>query len=141
MLDMSDHILLTTTIPVKYQRHPKGGATGPAAEAEGETRYKWHVGCTVAEQMEGAGRWHAHTSGEAFQQGLEAIVEDGALGNAARSDAVEQYLLDQAVEVGVVKKLTPKTPRNPNKWGKTLTPWFNEDCHETRKEFVKLRRT
>jgi hypothetical protein len=33
----------------------------------------------------------------------------------------------------VVKKITIQQPKNPNKWGKTLAPWFNEECREAKK--------
>jgi hypothetical protein len=46
---------------------------------------------------------------------------------------VEDYILKQAIEAGVVKKIHIKQPKNPNKWGKTLAPWFNEACREAKK--------
>jgi hypothetical protein len=35
-------------------------------------------------------------------------------------------------------KMTP--PRNPNKWGKTLAPWFDENCREAKKELATLKK-
>lgn len=32
------------------------------------------------------------------------------------------------------------TPRNPNKWGKTLAPWFNEECRTAKKALAAARR-
>jgi hypothetical protein len=53
---------------------------------------------------------------------------------------VEKLILDEAVTAGVVKKLNITTPRNPNKWGKTLAPWFNEECREAKREMGKMKR-
>ena len=53
---------------------------------------------------------------------------------------MEKLILDEAVIAGVVKKITITTPRNPNKWGKTLAPWFNDKCREAKRELGKLKR-
>jgi hypothetical protein len=34
--------------------------------------------------------------------------------------------------------MTP--PRNPNKWGKTLAPWFNDTCREAKQELAKMKK-
>jgi hypothetical protein len=39
-----------------------------------------------------------------------------------------------------VKKITITTPRNPNKWGKTLAPWFTDECRAAKKEMAMTRR-
>ena len=44
--------------------------------------------------------------------------------------------MDEAVAAGVVKKIAITTPRNPNKWGKTLAPWYSETCREAKREIV-----
>jgi hypothetical protein len=49
-------------------------------------------------------------------------------------------LLDQAIEIGVVKKITITPPKNPNKWGKALAPWFNEQCREAKRELARTKR-
>ena len=41
------------------------------------------------------------------------------------SGAVEQFLLQEAVTAGVVKRIVLNSSRNPNKVGKYLAPWFN----------------
>jgi hypothetical protein len=40
----------------------------------------------------------------------------------------------------VVKEIKITNPRNPNKWGKTLAPWFNEDCRTAKGEMNRERR-
>jgi hypothetical protein len=67
-------------------------------------------------------------------------VENNEMTNEQRATAVEQYILEQAVQAGVVKKIKITTPRNPNKWGKTLVPWFNDNCRETKKERARIQR-
>jgi hypothetical protein len=40
----------------------------------------------------------------------------------------------------VVKKIELTIPKNPNKWGKTLAPWFDDNCREAKKELAATRR-
>jgi hypothetical protein len=40
----------------------------------------------------------------------------------------------------VVKVITITSPKNPNKWGKTLAPWFNEKCREAKRAMASARR-
>jgi hypothetical protein len=40
----------------------------------------------------------------------------------------------------VVREIIIKRPRNPNKWGKTLAPWFNEECRKAKKTLAETRR-
>jgi hypothetical protein len=44
------------------------------------------------------------------------------------------------LNAGVVKKVEFKTPSNPNKWGKKLAPWFNQDCRDAKKALIAARR-
>jgi hypothetical protein len=44
------------------------------------------------------------------------------------------------VTAGVVRKTEFKAPKNPNKWGKTLAPWFNDDCRAARGKLSAARR-
>jgi hypothetical protein len=60
--------------------------------------------------------------------------------NDDRAVEVEQFILTEAVAAGVVRKIELKAPRNPNKWGKTLSPWFNETCREAKREMARERR-
>jgi hypothetical protein len=52
---------------------------------------------------------------------------------------VEKLILDEVVTAGVVKKINITLPRNPNKWGKTLAPWFNDECWEAKRELGKMK--
>jgi hypothetical protein len=60
--------------------------------------------------------------------------------NDARAHAVEKYILDNAVAAGVVKEITIRQPKNPNKWGKKLAPWFTEECREAKKTLAEAKR-
>ena len=60
--------------------------------------------------------------------------------NGARAAAVETFILYEAVTAGVVKAIKITAPKNPNKWGKTLAPWFNETCREAKRELARARR-
>lgn len=51
------------------------------------------------------------------------------------SSNIETFLLGQAVECGVVRKIVKKTAKNPNKLHKQLAPWFNEECKSAKKAF------
>jgi hypothetical protein len=31
-------------------------------------------------------------------------------------------------------------PKNPNKWSKTLAPWFTEECREAKKGLAEAKR-
>jgi hypothetical protein len=42
--------------------------------------------------------------------------------------AVESFLLDEALSLGVVVKQQIKPAANPNKRFKSLAPWFSEEC-------------
>ena len=53
---------------------------------------------------------------------------------------MEDFILQEAVLAGVVKEIKISTPRNPNKWGKTLAPWFTEDCRAAKREMQKARK-
>ena len=60
-------------------------------------------------------------------------MQDKSLTNEIRSAKVEQFLLDKACELGVVRRVEFSNPTNPNKWGKTLAPWFTEECREAKR--------
>ena len=52
---------------------------------------------------------------------------EGALhANTKRAQAVEQFLLDHALKAGVVSKTQLTVAKNPNKWDKSLAPWFDD---------------
>jgi hypothetical protein len=40
----------------------------------------------------------------------------------------------------VVKEINITAPKNPNKWGKMLAPWFTEACREAKRNMARERR-
>lgn len=43
--------------------------------------------------------------------------------------------------MGAVKAIKITEPRNPNKWGKTLAPWFDDKCREAKKQLHNAKRS
>jgi hypothetical protein len=39
----------------------------------------------------------------------------------------------------VVKEIKITSPQNPNKWGKTLAPWFTEECREAKRDMARAK--
>jgi hypothetical protein len=75
-----------------------------------------------------------------FISGLQEIIRNTNNSNDLRAAAVEEYILQQAVKAQVVKEIKITIPKNPNKWGKTLAPWFNEECREAKKLLSEARK-
>ena len=53
---------------------------------------------------------------------------------------VEQYMVREAVQIGVVRECTPKQFGNPNKLCKQLAPWFDAACRDARMQLRRARR-
>ena len=68
-------------------------------------------------------------------------MTDKSSSNEERAAAVESFLLKEAVRAGVVKEIKITSPKNPNKWGKTLAPWFTEKCREAKRDMARARRS
>ncbi len=60
------------------------------------------------------------------------IIDEHTDSNDDRAELVETYILQKAIEAGVVKEVTITQPKNPNKWGKSLAPWYNDECRKAR---------
>lgn len=97
-------------------------------------------GTGVCNYAKSAHSWLEFTQKPEFIDGLSAIVEDMTKTNDDRAATVEDYILQQAVTAGVVKKIEIKRPKNPNKWGKTLAPWFIEECREAKKALATAKK-
>ena len=55
-------------------------------------------------------------------------MQNTLISNDERAAQVERFVLNHAIQAGVVAKVEIKVPQNPNKWGKRLAPWFTEAC-------------
>ena len=42
---------------------------------------------------------------------------------------------------GVVRKIEIKPPKNPNKLGKQLAPWFTPECREAKRKLMSAKRS
>jgi hypothetical protein len=69
--------------------------------------------------MHSTHKWQDFTVKPEFLEKFIAAVRDKLLNNEDRAEAVENLVLEQAIEAGVVKKIQIKQPRSPNKWGKS----------------------
>jgi hypothetical protein len=90
--------------------------------------------------MKSADTWRMHTEKPEFQDKFQAVVKNKDYTNDQRAATVEKLILDEAVTAGVVKQICITQPRNPNKWGKTLAPWFNDECREAKRELGRMKR-
>jgi hypothetical protein len=97
-------------------------------------------GTRVNNYATSANAWLEFTQRPAFVEALQKLINDAGTNNEERAAAVEEFVLQQAITAGVVKKIATTLPKNPNKWGKTLAPWFNEECREAKKGLAEARR-
>lgn len=86
--------------------------------AQPTTTYKWIAGENVKEYSGSGDKWRQYTNTEEFAESMNKIVENEDISNSARASQVEQFILDQAVKVGVIKKVEVTSAKNPNKWNK-----------------------
>ncbi len=109
---LTDHTPLHTRLPIHYTRplpRQQQSATPP------KVVYKWVEGTSVFNYSDSAKTWRDYTHTDEFRTALLTIVDDTSLSNEARSQAVESFLLQQALEAGVVVKREIREPSNPNK--------------------------
>jgi hypothetical protein len=102
--------------------------------------YRWIEGTRVNNYATSAKVWLEFTQRPAFVENLQTLINDQEKSNEDRAAAVEEFILEAATTAGVVKKITLTRPKNPNKWGKTLAPWFNEECREAKKGLAEAKR-
>ena len=91
--------------------------------------YKWEYGDNVQQYAASSQVWRDYTEREGFVQAFQDIVKNTTVTNDARATQVEQFLLRHAELAGVIKKVEITVPRNPNKWGKRLAPWFRNPTY------------
>jgi hypothetical protein len=112
----------------------------PKPEATDDRRYRWREGDCLANYGNSAKVWHEFSSTDDFAAGFMAIIVDDKLTNDTRAARVEEFLLTQATEAGVLDvSSSRRTFNNPNKWDKHLAPWFNPKCTEARKRLKSER--
>jgi hypothetical protein len=67
-------------------------------------------------------------------------MEEHADDNEKRAASIEAYMIEEAEKAGVVKTITKRKFKNPNRWEKQLAPWFSEECKETRNTYKKTKK-
>lgn len=126
---LSDHVVLTCQLPFRAARHqcPPPHTT---------TVYRWVEGDSLATYASSWRTWERHTDNPDFAQRFSDVVAGKAHDVERCHDAVEQFLLQEALAAGVVRKVEWTQPTNPNKCAKQLAPWFNEECRAARKRYL-----
>ncbi len=84
--------------------------------------------------------WEALGDDASFIERFEMVLQGADSDAAAPVPRVEQFLLAEAVALGVVVKRTVSPSVNPNRVDKHLAPWFTEDCRSARKEYKAMAR-
>lgn len=59
--------------------------------------------------------------------------------NEARARQIEEFLIDQAVAIGVAKRKITRIAANPNRWAKHLAPWYNDQCREAKRAYKQCK--
>ena len=78
--------------------------------------------------MDSITKWKDHSNKSNFTQGFDAITREYSNDNERRTIKIEEYLIQEAIEAGVIKAIPIKMQKNPNRWAKHLAPWFGEEC-------------
>ena len=91
--------------------------------------------------QDGVALWQAHTSSEEFLSALEAVVTPDHRSTQLIHQALEGFLIAEAVKCGAAKHYTGKPPRNPTKLVARYMPWFDEVCAAARTHWHQARFT
>ncbi len=60
--------------------------------------------------------------------------------NELRTAKIEDFLIREAQEAGVVKTSVSKIQKNPNRWAKHLAPWFDTSCKKAKVKYKQIKR-
>jgi hypothetical protein len=90
--------------------------------------------------MHSARLWKEHTSTDQFADKFNEITQAYKDDNELRTQKVEEFLVDEAINAGVVKAKETRQYKKPNRWAKHLAPWFNEVCKEAKREYKIQKR-
>lgn len=125
---LSDHCLLRCTLPWVPTRAART-ATSPT------TVYQWVSGTCLSDYATSWQKWRAHTDSQDFAGKFQAIIDTWHSDVDTLSAKVENFLLCEALDCNVVKKVELKAVANPNRLYKTLAPWFDESCREAKRAY------
>jgi hypothetical protein len=85
--------------------------------------------------MESARKWKEHTATQEFAGAFKNVCEQYKEDNETRSIKIEEFLIEQALAVGVARRKIPRIAANPNRWAKHLAPWYNDQCREAKRQY------
>jgi hypothetical protein len=85
--------------------------------------------------MESARKWKEHTATQEFAGAFKNVCEQYKEDNETRSIKLEEFLIEQALAVGVARRKIPRIAANPNRWAKHLAPWYNDQCREAKRQY------
>jgi hypothetical protein len=104
--------------------------------------FKWKKGDCLANYNASAQAWAAHTTTPEFATAFTAVSDLYQHSNDLREAKIEEFLLREATNAGVVEvKTTHRAFANPNKWNKHLAPWYNTQCRAAKRAFHQARQT
>ena len=101
------------------------------ADSSSAPRFKW-----VPDSIDA---WKAHSSSASFVASLQGIVRDPILDSDSLNAAVEQHLLQEALQCGATTTINSKAPRNPTKYCRLNQPWFTTSCFRARTSWHAAR--
>ena len=52
---------------------------------------------------------------------------------------IEEFLIEQAIAIGVARRKITRIAANPNRWAKHLAPWYNDQCREAKRAMGTAR--
>ena len=89
--------------------------------------------------MESATKWKEYTASKEFGEAFEEVMKQHHGDNETRSAYMEQFLIDQALKIGVARRQTKHVAANPNRWAKHLAPWYNDICREAKRSYRRCK--
>jgi len=76
--------------------------------------------------MENIYKWKEHSNQNRFKAEFNSIIALYSHDNEMRTSKVEEFIISEAQQAGVIKTIKDKLQKNPNRWTKHLAPWFEE---------------
>jgi uncharacterized membrane protein len=134
---LSDHVMVMTKMTLPQLQMISDRSENKTTPAK---IFKWVEGTNVYNYAQSAHTWTEYTSKDEFKAKFKTLVENTTLSNDERAAQVEEFLLQEAISAGVVKEIKITVPKNPNKWGKTLAPWYTDTCRAAKRDMAWARR-
>ena len=85
--------------------------------------------------MDSARKWKEHTATLEFAGEFKNVCEQYNEDNETRSMKIEEFLIEQAIAIGVARRKIARIAAYPNRWAKHLAPWYNDQCREAKQKY------